>query len=201
MSKFFKLLGVLMLLFVGACTHQTEKASLHRYVEPRFNNQKPIELLVKKVDIVSDFTPSFTKPNVEHLFPVSIERAAKVWATDSLQAVDFSRNRTAEFIIKDASVVETEVKAPDLFHKDSLKYRATLSTTLKIVDANGSIARTSLDAWRELSIPIDTQIDEKEKYWHEMVENLISDFNLKMRQNIEEHLNMYVKDNSLVLQY
>ncbi|MBQ7659890.1 MAG: hypothetical protein IJS26_04015 [Alphaproteobacteria bacterium] len=201
MSKFFKLLGVLMLFIVGACTHQTEKAAVHRYAEPRFNNQKPIELLVNKVDIVSDFTPSFTKPNVEHLFPVSIERAARVWATDSLQASDYSRNRTAEFIIKDASVVENEVKAADLFHKDSLKYRATLSTTLKIVDANGSVARTSLDAWRELSIPIDTQIDEKEKYWHEMVENLISDFNVKMRQNIEEHLNMYVKDNSLVLQY
>ncbi len=201
MLKFLRFLSLCVLLFAGACAHQGEKAEPRRYVEPRFNHQKPIELLVNKVDVVSEFTPSFTRPNVEHLLPVSIERAAKVWATDSLVAADFSVNRKAEFVIKDASVVENEVRAVDLFHKDSLKYRAKLVAALRIIDANGSRAQTSIEAWRELSIPIDTQIDEKEKYWHDMVENLIEDFNAKMRENIEQNLNMYVKDSSVVMRY
>lgn len=192
-------LGALLLL--GACATQKETAEPKRYFEPRFNDEKPIELLVRKVDIVSDFSPSFTRPNVEHLFPVSLERAARVWATDRLQAADFSSNREAEFIIRDASVTETEEKAQDIFHKDSLKYRATLSTVLKVIDANGSTAQTSIEAWRELGIPIDTPLEQKEKYWHEMVEKLMNDYNAKMQQNIEQYLNMYVKDSTSIFEY
>ena len=193
------LLAFVMLL--SACASQKETAEPKRYLEPRFNNEPKIELLVNKIDITSEFSPSFTKPNVEHLFPVSLERAARVWATDRLQAVDFSVNRTAEFVIKDASVTETEEKAKDLFHKDSLKYRATLSTVLKVVDANGSTAQTSIEAWRELGIPIDTPLEQKEKYWHEMVQKLMNDYNVKMQENIEQYLNMYVKDSTSIFEY
>jgi len=188
-------------MLLGACASQKETAEPKRYLESRFNNEPKIELLVNKIDITSEFSPSFTKPNVEHLFPVSLERAARVWATDRLQAVDFSVNRTAEFVIKDASVTETEEKAKDLFHKDSLKYRATLSTVLKVVDANGSTAQTSIEAWRELGIPIDTPLEQKEKYWHEMVQKLMNDYNVKMQENIEQYLNMYVKDSTSIFEY
>ena len=193
------LMGVVLVL--SACASQKETAEPKRYLEPRFNDQKQIELLVSKVDIVSDFSPSFTRPNVEHLFPISLERAARVWATDRLQAVDFASNREAEFIIKDASVTETEEKAQDIFHKDSLKYRATLSTVLRVIDANGSTAQTSIEAWRELGMPIDTPLEQKEKYWHEMVEKLMNDYNAKMQQNIEQYLNMYLKDSTSIFEY
>lgn len=188
-------------LILSACAAQKETAEPKRYLEPRFTEQAPIELLVSKVDITSEFSPSFTRPNVEHLFPISLERAARIWATDRLKAVDFSSNRTAEFIIKDASVTETEEKATDIFHKDSLKYRAVLSTVLKVVDANGSTAQTSLEAWRELGMPIDTPLDQKEKYWHEMVQKLMSEYNEKMKENIEQYLNMYVKDSTSIFEY
>lgn len=201
MFRFSKALLVLTCLFLCSCAHQKDTAEPRRYLEPRFSQEQPIELLVSKVDVVSDFTPSFTRPNVEHLFPVSVERAAKVWATDRLEAADFSSNRTAEFIIKDASVTETEEKAPDIFRKDNLKYRATLSAVLKVVESNGSTAQTSLEAWRELGIPSDTPIEQKEVYWHEMVQNLMSDFDTKMQQNIEQYLNMYVKNNTSVFEY
>ena len=193
--------SVFCLVLLASCASQKEIAEPKRYLEPRFNTETPIELLVNKVDITSEFSPSFTRPNVEHLFPISLERAARVWATDRLEAVDFGSNRTAEFIIKDASVTETEEKAKDLFHKDSLKYRATLSTVLKIIDANGSVGQTSIEAWRELGIPVDTPLDQKEKYWDEMVQKLMTDYNLKMQQNIEQYLNMYVKNSSSVFEY
>ena len=179
---------------------QAQKIEEHekRIVELEMNNSEINEV---KVDIVSDFSPSFTRPNVEHLFPISLERAARVWATDRLQAVDFASNREAEFIIKDASVTETEEKAQDIFHKDSLKYRATLSTVLRVIDANGSTAQTSIEAWRELGMPIDTPLEQKEKYWHEMVEKLMNDYNAKMQQNIEQYLNMYLKDSTSIFEY
>ena len=196
--RFFAFVALFLL---AACTSNKDVGETRRYVEPRFNNEQPIDLSVSKVDIVSDFSPSFTRPNVEHLFPISLERAARIWATDRLRASDFSSGRVADFIIEDASVTETAEKAKDLFHKDSLKYRATLSVILKITDPNGSTARTSIEAWRELGIPADTQIAQKEKYWHEMVQKLMADFNKKMQENIEHYLNMYVKNSTSVFEY
>ncbi|MBR2299877.1 MAG: hypothetical protein IJ870_04815 [Alphaproteobacteria bacterium] len=201
MLKFSRILTVITILILSACASNKEVAEPRRYKEPRFNEQAPIELLVSKVNITSEFSPSFTRPYVEHLFPISLERAARIWATDRLEAADFSANRTADFIIKDASVTEREEKAQDLFHKDSLKYRATLSVVLRVTDANGSTAQTSIEAWRELGIPADTQIDQKEKYWNEMLQKLMADFNAKMQENIEQYLNMYVKNSTAIFEY
>lgn len=189
-------------MFLTACAGNQDVAEVRRYTEPRFDNQKAIELNVNKINIVSEFTPSFTRPNVEHLFPVSIEKTARFWANDRLESVDFSSARVAEFIIKDASVVEQEEKASQLFHKDSLKYRATLSVVLKISSDKGqSQAQTSIEAWRELTMPIDTSIEDKERYWNEMVYKLFDEFNVQMEQNINQYLNMFVKNNNHIQTY
>ncbi len=202
MKKLNKIWAFLAVVLLGACANNSDVAEPRRYVEPRFDDQPKIELLVNKIDVVSEFTPSFTRPNVEHLFPISIEKSARIWAHDRLEAVDFSSNRVAEFIIKDASVTEVEEKASQLFHKDSLKYRATLSVVLKVSSLNGqSQAQTSIEAWRELTMPIDTSIEDKEKYWNEMVYKLFDEFNLRMEQNIHQYLNMYVKDSKNIQEY
>ena len=188
--------------FLSACAGNQDVAETRRYVEPRFDDELKIELAVNKIDIVSEFTPSFTRPNVEHLFPVSIEKAARIWANDRLVAADFDSNRVAEFIIKDASVTEVEEKASQLFYKDNLKYRATLAVVLKISSANGqSQAQTSIEAWRELTIPANTDIDEKERYWNGMVDKLFNEFNRSMEANINQYLNMYVVGSTHIQEY
>ena len=185
----------------AACA-STDEAVPQKYNEPRFNADGIVNLKVNKVEVVSEFTPSFTRPNVEHLFPVSIEKTAKLWATDRLKAVDFSSDKQATFIIKDASVTEEVVKSDKLFEKDSLKYRAKLSVVLKVNDPyNFSSAETSLEAWRELTIPVDTSIEDKERYWNSMVEKLFEEFNARMQININKYLNMYVADSEYIQDY
>lgn len=202
MRSLNKIFAAAAVAFLSACAGNQDVAETRRYVEPRFDDELKIELAVNKIDIVSEFTPSFTRPNVEHLFPVSIEKAARIWANDRLVAADFDSNRVAEFIIKDASVTEVEEKASQLFYKDNLKYRATLAVVLKINSANGqSQAQTSIEAWRELTMPIDTSIEDKEKYWNEMVYKLLEEFNTQMEENIHQYLNMYVKDSHLIKEY
>ena len=86
--------------------------------------------------------------------------------------------------------------------KDRLKYRANLSVVLKITDkSNLAAAETSIDAWRKLRIPVDTKIADKEKYWNDMVYKLFDEFNRRMEQNINEYLNMYVKNNYSIKEY
>ena len=202
MRSLNKIFAAAAVAFLSACAGNQDVAETRRYVEPRFDDELKIELAVNKIDIVSEFTPSFTRPNVEHLFPIKNKKAARIWANDRLVAADFDSNRVAEFIIKDASVTEVEEKASQLFYKDNLKYRATLAVVLKISSANGqSQAQTSIEAWRELTMPIDTSIEDKEKYWNEMVYKLLEEFNTQMEENIHQYLNMYVKDSHLIKEY
>ena len=190
-----------MVSTLTACA-SSDEAVPEKYNEPRFDSDGIVNLKVNKVEIVSEFTPSFTRPNVEHLFPVSIEKTAKLWATDRLKAVDFASDKQATFIIKDASVTEEVVKSDKIFEKDSLKYRARLSVVLTISDPyNFSSAETSLEAWRELTIPVDTTIEDKERYWNSMVEKLFDEFNARMQMNINKYLNMYIADSDYIQDY
>ncbi len=201
LKKLFTLFAFLLLL--PACAGiSDDMAEPRRYEEPRFTNQPPIRLKVSKIDISSEFTPSFKRPNVEHLFPVSIEKTARIWARDRLEAVDFGSKRTAQFIIKDASVTEEPLTSNDVFTQDRLKYRARLVVTLRISDQDSmSSAETSIEAWRELTIPANTDIDEKERYWNGMVDKLFNEFNRSMEANINQYLNMYVVGSSHIQEY
>ncbi|MBE6444569.1 MAG: hypothetical protein E7019_00720 [Alphaproteobacteria bacterium] len=182
--------------FISACSTifpQTED-ELPEYTEPRYNTEEPIQLSVNKINIVSEFTPTFTRPHVEHLFPVSIEKSAKLWAQDRLKAADYSSRKVAEVVIKDAGVTEEIEKGDNqIFNNDRIRYRANLIITIRITDLdNMSQASTNVEAWRELAIPADTDIAEKEQYWHGMVNKLFDEFNIKMSDNIYKSLNMYV---------
>ena len=203
MKKIKTVMLMCLSVFLVACSSTKDVDAVPlRYNEPRFQTNAPIELNVEKVDIISEFIPSFTRPNVEHLFPVSIEKTAKIWAEDRLKADGFSSNRIAEYIIKDASVTEEIEKAEEFLQKDRVKYRANLTVVLRITDkSNMAVAETTIDAWRELKMPIDTNIADKEKHWNDMVHKLFVEFNSRMEQNINEYLNMYVKNNYSIKEY
>lgn len=186
---------------LNACSSMTNnQAAPERYSDLHFDNKKPIELMVKTINVKSEFSPSFTRPNVEHLFPVSIEKTAKTWAKERLEAADFASNRTAEFIIQDASVTEHEEKAEQLLLKDRLKYHANLKVTLKVLD-NKASGQTTVEAYRELTMPIDTNIEDKEKHWNEMVVKLFQAFDERMDADIHQYLNMYIKNNNSITSF
>lgn len=201
LKKIYTILA--MLIIIPACAQfRDDRAEPRRYEEPRFADQEMIRLKVNKIEVISEFTPSFKRPNVEHLFPISIEKTARIWARDRLEAVDFSSNKVAKFIIKDASVTEENEKSTELFTKDRTRYKARLVVTLKISDPESlSSAETTIEAWRELTMNSDTDIDEKEKQWNTMVHKLFSEFNRSMEHNINEYLNMYVVNNNYIQEY
>ena len=179
-----------------------EEAEPLRYNEPRFTSEQPIQLNVNRIEIVSEFTPSFRRPNVEHLLPISLEKTAKQWAKDRLDAVGYSSDKVAKFIIKDASVTEEKEDSERAFYKDSLIYKAKLNVVLEISDPkNISRAETQITAWRELKIPADTSIADKEKYWNNMVNKIFDEFNVNMEKQIHQYLNMYIRNNSHVQEY
>lgn len=201
LKRIFPVMMVITLLTACSAFKPVDE-EVETYRELRFSTSEPILLKVKQIDIVSEFTPSFSRPNVEHLFPISIEKTAKVWAKDRLKAVDFGSDRIATVIIKDASVTEEVEKSQEVFTKDRIKYRANLDVIIRISDTKSlAKAETEVVAWRELIIPADTDIAEKEKYWNGMVTKLFDEFNAKMDQNMRRYLNMYIENNEHIENY
>ena len=193
---------VLFTAALAGCAGLKSGKEIRSYNEPRYDADPKIELDVKKVEIISEFTPSLTRPNVEHLFPISIEKTARLWGRDRLEAADYGSDKTAEYIIKDASVTEEIETSEDIFTPDRLKYRATLDVIVRVYDTQSMAkAETEVVAWRELYIPANTDIAEKEKYWNGMVLKLFDEFNRKMDKNIRQYLNMYVKNNNYIQTY
>ena len=201
-TKILSLIGLTFALSACGTLFGTADEELPRYSEPRFQNEKPIELKVNKIDIISEFTPSFTRPNVEHLFPVSIEKTAKLWASDRLKAADFSSAKIAEVTIKDASVTEELEESSQIFEKDKVKYSARLVVSVKVSDPDSlAQASTEVEAWRSLTIPANTDIANKEIYWNNMVQKLFDDFNDRMTINIHQYLNAFIVNQEIVPTY
>ncbi|MBR2922729.1 MAG: hypothetical protein IKC10_05355 [Alphaproteobacteria bacterium] len=196
-KKFLSLIGITITLSACGTLFGTSE-DISGYKEPRFQNEPPIELNVNKIDIISEFTPSFTRPNVEHLFPISIEKTAELWGQDRLKAADFSSSKIAEVIIKDASVTEEIEESSQIFEQDKVKYSARLVISVKISDPESmSHASTDVEAWRTLTIPANTDIVKKEEYWNSMVEKLFNDFNERMTSEIYQNLNAFIKNKDI----
>jgi hypothetical protein len=197
-KKIVSLLSVLTLLSACGTLYGTPEDDIPTYSEPRYNTDTPIELKVNKIEVISEFTPSFTRPHVEHLFPVSIEKTAKLWAQDRLKAADFSSSKIARVTIHDASVTEDLEEGSQLFERDKVKYAARLVVSVKIIDSESMAqATTEVEAWRSLTLPADTDIATKEGYWNGMVKKLFDDFNDRMTANIHNYLNAFVAGQSV----
>lgn len=201
-KKLLSLLGLTLALSACGTLYGTPEDELPRYSEPRYATETPIELKVNKIDVVSEFTPTFTRPHVEHLFPVSIEKSAKLWAQDRLKANDFSSPKIAEVIIKDASVTEEREAGTQIFERDKVKYSARLVVAVKITDPDSlAQASTEVEAWRSLTIPADSDIAAKEAHWNSMVQKLFDDFNDRMTANIYQYLNAFVMNQEITPTY
>lgn len=198
----FLLIGATLGLQACGTLYGLPEEEVTQYNEPRYTSLQPIELKVNRVDISSEFTPTFTRPHVEHLFPVSIEKSAQLWANDRIKAADFSSPKIAEVIIKDASVTEEIEESEQIFSQDKVKYSAKLVVSVKVIDPSSlAQASTEVEAWRTLTIPSSTEIATKEQYWNSMVEKLMNDFNERMTSNINQYLNAFIVNKEITPAY
>ena len=105
--------------------------------------------------------------------------------------------------IDEEEIKEDKKRVAEFIEKKRRRERTQRKLTVtKVTDkTNLSAAETTINAWRELRMPVDTKIADKEKYWNDMVYKLFDEFNKRMEQNINEYLNMYVKNNYSIKEY
>ena len=110
-----------------------------KFPDLRYVHKGDITLQVGAVDIASQYEAPLKDPNVEHLFPVPPERAARNWAEDRLKATGVG-GFTARFVILDASAVMEKIKTQKgltgfVTNEQAEKYTVNLDVALEIRDA------------------------------------------------------------------
>jgi hypothetical protein len=181
-------------LLVVAC--ETSPPPRPAFPDIRFTAKPPLRIDAAGVDIVRVFRPSLQAPQVEHLFPVTPERAMENWALDRLQPVGTSRRVRVRII--DASVKETELPRTSgvrgAFTTDQAqRYDANAEMTVDLMGERGFPERSiSAKASRSRSVPEKITPNDREQVWYELTEALMADLDAELERQIRANFGFYL---------
>jgi hypothetical protein len=184
---------VALLALVAACSSPPPRPS---FPDIRFTDKLPIALDVARIEVQTTYQPPFKAPNVDHLFPVPPVHALETWARDRLRPA--GRTGRALFTIRNASVIETELKTPGgisgaFTTAPSERYDLTLEASLQIIDNSGLQVRTaSAKATRSQSVLQDITPNDRDKVWYDMTVAAMADFDQQMISEIRGNFGDFI---------
>ncbi len=192
--RFHAAAAAAVVLLLSACASQTAP---QQFSEISFSHLKPIDLAVSSIEIVDQYRSPLADPNVEHRAPTPPAAAARRWAEDRLVATG-TGNRRATFTIQQASIVEVELQGPKgvrglITNSQSQRYDAEMTVELAVFGATGAregIAAAT--ARRSRTVPENLTLAEREGIWHEMVEALMADLDLRLQATINDALRPFL---------
>lgn len=181
------------LVLLSAC--QTNP-SPQRLPEISFAAKRPISLDVGQVEIVREYISPARRPNVDHLMQVSPEAAAIRWVQDRIKPM--GRTGTARVVIRDAAVVETELRTDKSFSgnfkdQQSERYEGSLDVSVQILDDRHlTVADVVARANRSKTVLESASLNDREKAQHEISEALIKDIDAQLDGLIRSYLSRWV---------
>ncbi len=182
------------LLLLTACQ---SNAPLQRFAPPSFTKYTPINLEVSNIEVIDEYQPPMRAPNVDHFFATTPGEAMHIWVRDRLRAV--GRERTAQVIIKDASVIETSLaKTPGFkgaFTNDQAqRYDARLEVEIRIYGTGGALSEANINAvaTRSQTVAENASVAERERVFNSMMNELMDSVNAELEKNIYQYFGNYI---------
>ena len=185
--------AVVAALAVSACEVAPPQQRLPQLT---FAHLQPYQIDVGRVEVVNEYQSPMRDPNVEHVMPVSPEAAVKRWVQDRLQPV--GTTGAVRVVIRDGSVVEVPLKTDKgvtgLFKEQQAeRYDATLALLVQVLDERNLpraeiIARTQ----RSRTVPEGTTLNERDRVWFGMVEDMMNDLNGQLEGLIPQYFGQYL---------
>lgn len=165
--------------------------------ELTYRHLDPINLDVGRIEIVEQYVPPLTAPNVDHKFPTPPSQAMRQWAKDRLNAV--GEIRTARLVIKDASAIETKLETRGglrgaITKDQSERYDVTLDVVLEVRSERGAaVAFANAVVTRSKTVVEDISLSDRERVFHEMTEEVMNEVNAELEKNIRQFLVQYIR--------
>lgn len=193
MNRRTVLAGSLSGLILAGCTTPSPAP---KYPELTFTHLPPIRLDAAELVVVDGFKPTFAAPHVEHLMPVPPAAAMRRWARDRILPVGIGGRIV--FTITDGAVVETPL-APTpgvrgVVTKDqSERYDAALQVRMTVDGGdNRRRGEVSAEAMRSRTVLEGLSLNEREKIWFQMTEDLVADMNGELETAIRAFLQPFL---------
>lgn len=125
----------------------------------------------------------------------SPEAVVRQWAEDRLRAA--GRSGAARFAVVDASVREDKLPRAKVLDRlfgngAGARYTMTVEGRLEIVAADGQRAMASARVVRTKSLEGNRTRDERQRFWTELAETTMAEFDSQMERAIRQHLNPWV---------
>jgi hypothetical protein len=171
----------------------------HRDPFPQLTYQHlaPINLDVAQIVIQDAYQPPMTAPHVDQDFPTPPATAARQWAQDRLKAV--GSDGVAKFTILDGSAVDVPLPRTTgisgmVTQDQSDRYDVKLTVRLEIENRMGNHSGAiTASAQRSESVAEDMTLNEREKLWFEMTDELMKQLNAELEKQIGTHLKEFVR--------
>ena len=186
--------AVLLAWLVQGCTTPPAAPS---FAPISFAHLTPIALDVARIEVDERYAPPLKPPNVEHTFPVAPAEAAKLWAQERLTAG--GRAGIARVIIEEASVISEKLKTTGgikgAFTRESAeRLVATLTVRVEVETAGGlGTGFAEATASRRRTLLEGVTLNERERAYHEITQDLMREFDSQAEASIRQHLAPFLR--------
>jgi hypothetical protein len=168
------------------------------FPEIGFSHLAPLSFDASKVEVVNEYVAPLKRPNVEHEMPLRPAAAAERWAKDRVKAAGNS-SRSVRVTVKNARVVESELKRATglrgMFTTDQAqRYDAELEMLIEVRNDRGfREGSASALSKRSFTVPEGITINDREKEYFKLVEEMMADINRELERSIREHMAKFLR--------
>jgi hypothetical protein len=153
----------------------------------------------ERLEIAQDYRPPLAPPNVEHLFVQRPDDAMKRWANDRL-AVSGRGERFLRFVIVDARVTETELPRgtgvrATFTNEQAQRYDGRLEAAVEVRQTRGNFrdGYAAATAARSRTVAENISLNDRERVWYEMVEQMMGDINAELDRQIRANMQPFLQ--------
>jgi hypothetical protein len=194
-----RIFAFLLLLMAGGGLLASCDTPPHREPFPQLTYQHlaPINLDVAQIVILDAYQPPMTDPHVDQDFPTPPATATRQWAKDRLKAVGV--DGIAKFTIVDGSAIDVPLPRSTglsgvITQDQSDRYDVTVTVRLEVENRMGNHRGSiTASAKRSETAAEDMTLNEREKLWFEMTDELMQQLNAELEKQIGAHLKEFVR--------
>jgi hypothetical protein len=195
-KRFLPLSFILLLAggFIASCDTPPHRES---FPQLTYQHLAPINLDVAQIVIQDAYQPPMADPHVDQDFPTPPATAARQWAEDRLKAV--GSDGVARFTIIDGSAIDVPLPRTTglsgvVTQDQSDRYDVTLTVRLEVENRMGNHSGAiTASAQRTETVAEDMTLNEREKLWFEMTDQLMKQLNAELEKQIATHLKEFVR--------
>lgn len=170
------------------------------YMKPQldFSGKMPLLFEARGSKVVSTYKSPMRAPNIEHLMPLSPEKAVRGWVEDRIRTVGGGKHRVR---VEIRSAAVTEVSLPksesllSIFSPgEKVRLDARVNVALQIINKSGAVqGEATVSSWGSQVVDKGASLSERRAVWFELVRDLMHDVDRKLERSAKDHLSAFMK--------